>query len=168
MYFQMFTQLKKELGQLDKWLAAAEAHAQARKFDAHVFLTVRLSPDQFPLVRQVQSTCDTAKLGAARLTGKDAPSHPDTEARLPELRARVHAVIAYLDGYSEKDFEGTSARLITTPRWEGKVMTGADYFHEHVVPNFFFHLTHTYALLRHNGVALGKKDYLGALTQRMP
>jgi hypothetical protein len=168
MYFQMFTQLKKELGQLDKWLAAAEAHAQARKFDAHVFLTVRLSPDQFPLVRQVQSTCDTAKLGAARLTGKDAPSHPDTETSLAELQTRVRAVIEYLDGYSEADFAGTTERLITTPRWEGKVMTGADYFHEHVVPNFFFHLTHTYALLRHNGVPLGKKDYLGTLTQRMP
>ena len=168
MYFQMFTQLKKELGQLDKWLVSAEADAQARKFDPNVFLTVRLAPDQFPLVRQVQSTCDTAKLGAARLTGKEAPSHPDTEASLPELRARVHAVIAYLDTYAEKDFADTTARLITTPRWEGKVMTGADYFHEHVVPNFFFHLTHTYALLRHNGVAIGKRDYLGTLTQRLP
>ena len=97
MYFQMFTQMKKELGQLDKWLAAAEADAQARKFDPNVFLTVRLAPDQFPLVRQVQSTCDTAKLGAARLTGKDAPSHPDTEASLPELRARVHAEPQWLE-----------------------------------------------------------------------
>jgi hypothetical protein len=164
----MFAQFSRTLTQMTAWLSAAEAYAAERKFDAHVFLTVRLSPDQFPLVRQVQSTCDTAKLGAARLTGKDAPSHTPTPRPASELQARVRAVIEYLDGYSEADFAGTTERLITTPRWEGKVMTGADYFHEHVVPNFFFHLTHTYALLRHNGVPLGKKDYLGTLTMRAP
>ncbi len=70
-------------------------------------------------------------------------------------------MIAYLDGYSEKDFEGSSTRLVTQPRWEGKVMTGKDYFFEHVQPNFYFHAAHTYAILRHNGVPIGKKDYLG-------
>jgi hypothetical protein len=116
----------------------------------------------------VQVTCDTVKLGASRLTGKDAPAHPDTEQSLDELRARVKAVVAYLDGFSEKDFEGTATRVITQPRWEGKTMSGADYFLEHALPNFFFHLTTTYAILRHNGVGIGKRDYLGALTQHAP
>ena len=79
-----------------------------------------------------------------------------------------HACIAYLDTFTEKDFEQAATRSITQPRWEGKVMTGADYFLEHVMPNFFFHLSHVYALLRHNGVTVGKRDYLGTLTQRMP
>ena len=85
-----------------------------------------------------------------------------------ELRARVKDVVAYLGTFSESDFSEAATRVITQPRWEGKVMSGADYFLEHAVPNFFFHTTHVYAILRHNGVGLGKRDYLGALTQRQP
>ncbi len=168
MYYPMFGQMKKQLGQLDKWLVAAEAAAKAKSFDSSVFLGVRLAPDQFAFSRQVQVACDTAKLGASRLTGKPAPSNPDTEATVEELRARVRATIAYLDGFSAADFAGAATATITQPRWEGKTMTGADYFREHVVPNFFFHLTTAYALLRHNGVEIGKRDYLGALTQTDP
>ena len=83
-----------------------------------------------------------------------------------ELRTRVASVISILDGLSEKDFEGVSTRTVTQPRWEGKSMSAKDYFFEHVQPNFFFHATHTYAILRHNGVPLGKKDYLGPLSFR--
>jgi uncharacterized protein len=168
MYHQTFRQMSKMLGQLEKWLEAAEAFAKAKSFDSNVFLGFRLSPDQFAFARQVQTACDTAKLAAARLAGKEAPSHPDTEQTLDELRARVRTVVAYLDGFSAKDFEGAATRTITQPRWEGKTMTGADYFLEHAVPNFFFHLTHAYAILRHNGVSIGKRDYLGALTQHAP
>lgn len=168
MYFATLCQMKKMLGQLDKWLETAVAHAKTKSFDPSVYLGLRLSPDQFPFSRQVQSTCDTAKLAASRLTGKEAPSHPDTEKTIDELRERVHSVLAYLDGFSEKDFDGAATRTITQPRWEGKTMTGADYFLEHALPNFFFHITHAYALLRHNGVTLGKRDYLGPLTQRAP
>ena len=168
MYYEAFQQMKKTLGQFNVWFDKAEAYAKEKSFDANLFVNFRLAPDQLPFVKQVQIACDTAKLGASRLTGKDAPSHADTEQSLAELRARVASVIAYLDGYSEKDFEGTSARSVTQPRWEGKVMTGKDYFFEHVQPNFFFHAAHTYAILRHNGVPVGKKDYLGALSQRMP
>ena len=109
-----------------------------------------------------------AKLGASRLTGKDAPLHADTEATMAELHARVRAVIAYLDGFSQKDYAASAARVITQPRWEGKVMSGEDYFQEHAVPNFYFHLTHAYAILRANGVSIGKRDYLGALSQKLP
>ena len=168
MYFQTFLQMKKQLGQHDAWLGTAAAHAAAKPFDPAVFAGLRLAPDQFPLARQVMIACDTAKLGASRLTGKAAPTHPDTEQTLDELRARVRSVIEYLDGFDAADFEGTATRVVTQPRWEGKTMTGADYFMQHVVPNFFFHLTHVYALLRHNGVPLGKRDYLGTLTMQSP
>jgi hypothetical protein len=168
MYYQTIRQMQKLLGQLDKWLEAATTHAQARKFDPAVYLTLRLAPDQFAFARQVQTACDTAKLVAARLAGKEAPAHPDTEQTLDELRARIRLVVTYLEGFSAADFEGAATRTVTQPRWEGKVMTGADYFLEHGLPNFFFHLTHAYAILRHGGVNLGKRDYLGPLTQRLP
>lgn len=168
MYYDAFLQFKKTLGQFNTWFDKAEAFAKEKSFDANSFLNFRLAPDQLAFARQIQIACDTAKLGASRLTGKEVPSHADNEQTLAELRARVASVISILDGLSEKDFEGAATRSITQPRWEGKVMTGKDYFFEHVQPNFFFHAAHTYAILRHNGVPLGKKDYLGALTQRMP
>jgi uncharacterized protein len=168
MYYETFLQMKKTLGQLDKWLDAAQAFAKSRSFDPNVFVTSRLAPDQFAFARQVQTACDTAKLAASRLSGKDAPSHPDTETTLDQLHERVRSVIAYLEGFSAKDFEGAAARVITQPRWEGKTMTGADYFLQHAVPNFFFHVSHSYAILRNGGVGLGKKDYLGELTMKLP
>jgi len=84
------------------------------------------------------------------------------------LHARVRATIAYLDGFTAKDFEKAATSVVTQPRWEGKTMTGEDYFMEHAVPNFFFHLTTAYAILRHNGVNIGKRDYLGALSLKAP
>jgi uncharacterized protein len=168
MIYETVRQMKKMLTQLDKCFDAAAAHAQAKAFDPNVYLTLRLAPDQFALVRQVQSACDTTKFVAARLTGKEAPSNADTEQTFDELRARVRTAIAHLDTFSAKDFEGAATRVVSQPRWEGKVMSGADYFLEHAVPNFFFHLTHTYAILRHNGVSIGKRDYLGPLTLRTP
>ena len=164
MYNVLFGQMKKQLRQLDQWLETAAAHAKTKSFDPNVFLTARLAPDQFAFARQVQIACDTAKLAASRLTGKEAPSHPDTEQTLDELRALVASVLTYLDGFSEKDFEGAATRVVTQPRWEGKTMSGANYFVEHALPNFYFHVTHVYALLRHNGVSVGKRDYLGPLT----
>jgi hypothetical protein len=166
MYNALFGQFKKQLGQLTLWLDAAGEYAKARPFDVDVLVHSRLAPDQFPLLRQIQSATDAAKLGAARLTGKQAPSHADTEQTIAELRARVLDVIAYLDTFSEQDFAETATRSISQPRWEGKSISAADYFLEHVVPNFYFHLTHTYAILRHNGVPLGKRDYLGPLSLR--
>jgi hypothetical protein len=168
MYFELIGQMKKMLGQLDKWLEAAGAFAASKKFDPVVFASLRLAPDQFAFARQVQNACDTAKLVAARLAGKTAPAHADTEQTLDELRARVQSVVAYLGTFTAADFEAAATRVITQPRWEGKTMSGADYFREHGQPNFFFHLTHAYAILRHAGVTLGKRDYLGALSQKLP
>ena len=118
MYSEIFRQMKKQLGQLDPWFDAAEAHAKAKSFDPAVYLDLRLAPDQFPFVRQVQIACDTAKLAASRLSGKDAPSYPDTERSLDELRARVRGVIAYLEGIEDKDWAGAAARTVTQPRWQ--------------------------------------------------
>jgi hypothetical protein len=168
MYFQILGQMKKTLRQLDTWLEAAAKFAEKKSFDPNVFVSVRLAPDQFAFARQVQVVCDTAKLAASRLTGKEAPKHEDNEKTLDELRARVASVLAYLDTFTEKDFEAAATRVISQPRWEGKTMTGANYFVEHAVPNFFFHTTTVYQLLRHNGVDLGKRDFLGQLTMQPP
>ncbi len=168
MYFETFGQFKRTLGQLDKWLDAAADYAKERGFESSVYLGLRLAPDQFALTRQVQTACDTAKLAAARLSGKEAPKHPDTEQTLEELKARVQSVIAYLNGFSAADFANAATCHVTQPRWEGKYMLGADYFSEHAVPNFYFHTSHTYAILRHAGVRLGKKDFLGTLSMRTP
>jgi uncharacterized protein len=166
MYTVTFGQFKKQLKQMDLWLEKAETYAAERKFDSANFTTMRLSIDQFAFARQIQICCDTVKLGMARLAGKEAPKHDDSEKTIAELRARVTATIAYAETFTAKDFEGADARLVTQPRWEGKSMTGANYFMEHVVPNFYFHLSHAYAILRHAGVPVGKADYLGALTKQ--
>lgn len=168
MYYEIFKQMRKQLGQVETWFDKATEYATSKKFDPNVFVGMRLAPDQFAFARQVQIVCDTAKLGISRVSGKDAPTHADTEQTLDELRARIKSVTAYLDGFSEKDFESTPSRTVTQPRWEGKVMTAHDYLLEHVMPNFYFHTATVYALLRHNGVPVGKRDYLGTLSQRMP
>lgn len=164
--YPIVLEMKKLLGTVDGWLDKATAHGSAKKYDPNVLLQARLAPDMFPLVRQLQAACDQAKYAAGRASGKDIPAHQDTEQTLDEVRKRVASVIAYLDGFSARDFEGTDDRLISLPRWEGKSMTAAAYFVEHALPNFFFHLTTAYALLRHNGVEVGKRDFLGALTFR--
>ncbi|HEY1555428.1 MAG TPA: DUF1993 domain-containing protein [Kofleriaceae bacterium] len=159
-------EMKKLLHGIDGWLTKTVAYAEARKFDPNTLMQARLAPDMFPLMRQIQATCDAAKYGAARSTGKEPPSHPDTETTVEEARKRVATVVSYLDGFTANDFNGAEDRKISLPRWEGKSMNGRDYFVEHAQANFFFHLTMTYAILRHNGVDIGKRDYLGALSLR--
>jgi hypothetical protein len=152
------------LTNLQTWLDKAEAHAQAKKFDPLVLLGSRLAPDQLPLMRQIQIACDAAKNGSARLTGKQAPSFPDTEQTLEEIRARVKATLAFLATLTVEDFAGAETRKFPIPNRGGKLALGADHLFEQVIPNFYFHVTTTYAILRHNGVDLGKADYLGPLT----
>ncbi len=168
MYTEMFLQMKKQLGQLDKWLGTAADHAKAKAFDPNVLAASRLAPDQFPLTRQVQICCDTVKLTVSFLSGKPAEPQPDTEQTLEELQARVRSIITLLDNVQADDFAGAATRVVSQPRWKGEWMTGADYFIQHAIPNFYFHLTTSYAILRHNGVAIGKRDFLGAQTKRPP
>jgi uncharacterized protein len=159
-------EMKKLLGGCSGWLDKAVAHATAKKFDANTLLHARIAPDMFPLARQIQSACDQAKFTAARLAGRDAPSHPDTEQTIDELKKRIATVQAYLDTFKAEDFAGAETRTFGHPRWEGKSMAVLDYLVEHSQPNFYFHLTMTYAILRHNGVEIGKRDFLGAMTYR--
>ena len=165
-YFATVTQMKKMLGQLDGWIDKAHAFADAKKFDAKTLLSARLAPDQFPLLQQIRSACDAAKFGAARAAGKDAPKHPDNETSFDELRARIKDVVGYLDGFTAKDFEGADERTVVLSFIPGKALRAGDYFTELALPNFFFHISHAYAILRHNGVDLGKMDYMGPLTLR--
>jgi uncharacterized protein len=159
-------EMKKLLGGLDGWLDKSVAHAGVKKFDPNTLLQSRLAPDMFPLMRQIQATCDQAKFAAARTAGVDPPSHPDTEQTIDEARKRIAAVVAYLDGFNASSFDGAESRSISLPRWEGKSLSATDYLVEHAQPNFFFHLTMVYAILRHNGVDVGKRDFLGTLSFR--
>ena len=140
--------------------------AETKKFDPNQLLASRLAPNQWALVRQITAACDTAKFTAARLTGKEAPRHDDTETTVDEVRARIRLVVEYLDGFKREDFHGASERLISPPPLQGKQILGADYFHQMQLPNFYFHVTTAYAILRHNGLELGKMDFLGALPTR--
>lgn len=163
LYDLTVVQFDKMLGNLSSFLDKGAAYADSKKFDVTVLLNSRLAPDQFNLIRQVQIACDTAKLGVARLTGKveSAPVHPDTETTLAELQARIKAVREYLSGFSKEDFADAEERKVSQPRWEGKYLTGYEFAIQHAIPNLYFHVTTAYAIMRHNGVDLGKKDYLG-------
>lgn len=143
-------------------LEKAEANAQARKFDASVLAASRLAPDMLPLTRQVLIACDAAKLAAARISGKEAPKFEDTETTFEELKARIHKTLAYLETVSAADLDGTEGKEITFPvgREARRTMTAQAYLTTWALPNFFFHVTTAYAILRHNGVDLGKTDYL--------
>ena len=151
------------LGNLSRILDKGAQHADTKKFELEILLNARLAPDQFNLIRQVQIACDTAKYAGARLAGTEAPAYEDTEKSLPELKVRIDKTVQYLRTISAADFKGAEERKITTPRWEGKYLLGADYAVGHAVPNFYFHVTTAYAILRHNGVDVGKKDFLGEL-----
>ncbi len=152
----------KTLDNLEKWMDKAEAHAKDRSFDVDVLVQARLAPDQYAFVRQVQATCDQAKYAAAYLSGKPAPSHPDTEQTFPELRERIRKCVSFLTTVSEKDFAGADERKVAPPWLGGRWLRGEDYLVHMAIPNFFFHATMAYAILRHNGVALGKMDFIGS------
>ena len=156
-------QLTQMLSSVEKWLDKAEAQAKARSFEASVFLTSRLAPDQYPLVRQIQSACDAAKFAGARLSGKEAPKNPDTEQTMAEIRKRVVDTVAFLSTLKEADFVGGDKRMVPLSWMPGKGLTGHDYLTQLAVPNFFFHLTHAYAILRHGGVEIGKQDFIPSL-----
>jgi hypothetical protein len=156
----------KTLENLEKWMDKAGEHAKARSFEVDVLAQARLAPDQFSFVRQVQSACDQAKYAAAYLGGKPAPSHPDTEQTFGELRERIRKCTSFLATLQEKDFAGAGERKVAPPWLGGRWLRGHDYLVEVAVPNFFFHATMAYAILRHNGVALGKMDYIGSLPTR--
>ena len=157
--------LTRMLGNLVVWLDKAEAHAQAKKFDAQVYLSSRLAPDMLPFTKQIQIACDSAKFGVARLAGVDAPKFDDSESSLAELRERIHKTLEFVRSVPAARIDGTEDKDVVVPRRDGSITLKGEFYLKHfVLPNVFFHVTTAYALLRHNGVDLGKGDYLGALT----
>ena len=147
---------------LGLYLEKGRADAQARKFAPDVLLHARLAPDMHPLLRQVQIATDMVKNGAARLAGLEPPSFPDTETNFDELQARVAKTIAFLESITEAQLDGSETRQITL-RFPGQEMhfSGADYLTGFVLPNFYFHMTTAYNILRHNGTQIGKRDFMG-------
>jgi uncharacterized protein len=151
------------LDNLVQWLDKAEAHAAAKKFDSSVYLAARLAPDMLPFTKQVQIACDTAKFTVARLAGVEGPKFDDTESSVADLRERVRATAAFVKSVPAAQLDGSEERDVTIPRRDGPVvMKGEAYLKHFALPNFFFHMTTAYALLRHYGVDLGKMDFLGA------
>jgi hypothetical protein len=147
-------------GVLDK----AAGYAAAKKVDPAVLLGWRLAPDMFALARQVQVACDQAKNGAARLAGAEPPKFEDTETSIDQLKGRIAKTLAYIKGLDAKAIDASPDREITFPLGPNKSqMKGGDFLDHFVLPNFYFHLTAAYAIVRHCGVELGKRDFLGAI-----
>lgn len=157
----VFTQM---LGGLKTVLSKAEAHATAKNIDPNALLQARLFPDMFPLLRQVQVACDFAKSVAARLAGVEVPKMADTELTFAELQTRIDTVLAFLASLDLASFADAATREIITQAGtpKEKRFTGQSYLFNYALPHFFFHTTTAYNLLRHNGVEIGKKDYIGA------
>ena len=153
----VFTKL---LSNVEKWLDKAAAYADAKKFDVETLVGARLAPDQYAFVRQIQAACDQAKFTVAKLTGKEPPAHPDTEKTMAEILQRIRTLVAYLGTFKREDFNGAEERPCSHSWMGGKSLRGGDYLDHLALPNFHFHLTTAYDILRHNGVDLGKMDYL--------
>jgi len=154
----------KTLTNMVGWLDKAEAHARARNFDPAVYLTLRLAPDMLPLPAQLRIAGDSAKGCAARLAGREPPAFEDNEATIEQLRERIRKTLAYLEGVNAEEVDGSEEREIVIParNREPRRFKGEYYLKHYALPNFFFHATMLYALLRHNGVELGKSDFLRA------
>lgn len=163
MYGLARTSTTRAMRNLDAILDKALASAEARKIDPAVLLGSRLAPDMFPLVRQVQIACDFGKGPMARLAGIENPKHEDTETSIPELKARIAKVQAFIDSVPESAFAGAEERALKIPAGPEVVLefTGLDYLVGFAIPNLNFHLAMAYAILRHNGVPIGKRDYIG-------
>jgi uncharacterized protein len=143
-------------------LGKAEAHCEARKIPEEALLTARLFPDMFPLTRQVQSASDFAAKTCARLAGVEVPTYQDVEKSFAELKARVATSSAYVSGFTAKQFEGAETREIVVPAGSRSfTFNGASLLASFAFPNFYFHATTAYDILRHNGVEIGKRDFLG-------
>ena len=153
------------LAALSNVLDKAAAYASAKKIEPSVLLQTRLSPDMFALTRQVQIACDLAKNGAARLAGVEPPRFEDKEATIDELKARIARTLAFIKTLDTKAIDGATAREITFPLGPTNKghMKGDDYLTHFMLPNFYFHCTAAYAILRHCGVDIGKPDFLGAI-----
>ena len=162
MYSMSVPVFARMLRNLDGVLDKGAAYAVARKVDPAVLVNARLFPDMFPLAAQVRIAGDFAKGAVARLTGNEPPKYEDNEATFDDLKARIAKTIAYVEGFKPEQFEGTETRTISLKmRGEDRTFDGLTYLANIVLPNFYFHVTTAYDILRHNGVELGKRDFVG-------
>lgn len=163
-YFQLGVQkFIKMFSNLQKCLDKLQIAAENKKYEVVNVLNARLAPDQYPFIRQIQITSDTAKLFASRVSGKEAPVFEDKKQTLEEVRERIKKTVSYLQTFKASDFNGAETRKIVLPWMKDKFLTSEDYFRDFVIPNFYFHFMTAYSILRHNGVDVGKADYIGEL-----
>ena len=164
MYYPIVSQCIHTLKLVEVWLDKAEELAAAKKFDVNVLMGSRLAPDMRDFVYQVQSACDYVKAAAAWLSGQTPPKHPDTEQTIGDVRDRIRKTVAFAEGVTEAQYAGASERKVKLSWAGGKIMDAEHYLLQVTIPNVYFHLTTAYAILRHNGVDIGKMDFLGPLT----
>ena len=157
----LLLQITQMLDNLSVFLAKS-----CEQLEGESVLQTSLAPDMFNLTRQVQSACDTAKFAASRLSGREAPRYEDDEKTKAELQARIQKTIDYLKGFSEEDFVGIEDRKVVLPFAPDLFLTGPDYLHQFVVPNFYFHLTTAYSILRNQGAKIGKRDFLRGINMQ--
>jgi uncharacterized protein len=165
MYDASIPAFMRMLGNLTKILEKAEAWAKAKNIDPSVLINARLAPDMFPLSRQVQIATDGVKGGAARLAGIEVPSYPDTETTFAELQARIAKTVAFIQSVKPAQLEGSEDRPVSLKAGKRDLTFkgGKPYLFGFVIPNFYFHVTAAYAILRHNGLEIGKMDFLGPM-----
>lgn len=169
MYYQAISQCTQALKNLESWLDKAEQHAAAKKFDIEVLMTGRLAPDMKPFVYQVQSACDYTKAAAAWLSGQTPPRHEDSEQTIDELRARIRKTVAFAESVQEAQYIGAADRKVSLSfAPASNVLGGEDYLLQMTIPNIYFHIAMAYAILRHNGVDIGKMDFLGPINWIVP
>ena len=164
MFQQVIQQCALALGQIELWLDKAEQHAKAKKFDATILLTCRLAPDQDHFTTQVRFAADYIRYGAGRLSGEVPPVWEDSETTIGELRARIQKTIAYAHSIDPEKYKGAADRWVEVNWAPGKKIRGDDYLLQLTIPNVYFHVTTAYAILRHNGVDVGKADFLGPVS----
>ncbi len=163
MYYALVSQCIENFKIFEVWLDKSQQHAVAKKFDVNLLMESRLAPDMQPFIYQVQSSSDYVKAAAGWLTGQRPPKFEDNEKSIDELRERVRKTVSFAEGVPEAAYAEASDRVVALPWKQGKVMRAADYIKQITVPNVYFHLSMGYAILRHNGVDLGKMDFLGQL-----
>jgi hypothetical protein len=163
MHHHAIAQCAQSLKNLNTYLDKAERHALAKRFDVEVLMGSRLAPDMQPFTYQVQSACDYVKGAAAWLSGGTPPKHEDNERTVDELRVRIGKTITYVESIEGSRYAGAGERVVTLSWAPGKVIGGEDYLLQVALPNIYFHLAMAYAILRHNGVDVGKMDFLGPM-----
>jgi hypothetical protein len=163
MYYEIVTQCTQALKNLEGCLDKAEQYAAAKKFDINVLMTARLAPDMQDFIYQIQSACDYVKGAAGWLSGQTPPKHDDNEKTLADVRARIRKTAAFAESVPKAQYAGAAQRTVALSWADGKTLTAENYLLQITIPNAFFHIAMAYAILRHNGVEIGKRDFLGPI-----